>query len=109
MHLRASGRDLLVGDAVAELLFRYAAEIGRRGTADAITIDAMRADGGTTRVTLLLNSGTELSAEAVSTRLGEPDNSATETRLRAALDGLRMDSAEEIAGLFVWNSDEFRA
>lgn len=97
MHLRASGRELLVGDTVAELLFAYAAMVGRRRTADTVVVEGVRGDGRTTRVTLLVNAGMELSAESVSTRLPEPGVGATELRLREALDRLRSGPADEIA------------
>ena len=44
-HLTFADKNLLTGDAVADLIIEYAVLLARRGDADSITINAYGGDG----------------------------------------------------------------
>ena len=68
-------KSFLVGDDVAETLIRYAALLGKVGSADSVSIRSLGIDGELVEALFLLNSGTVLMAESTHSDLPEPDNS----------------------------------
>ena len=73
-HVTIADKSLLVGDAVAETLIRYAALLGQRSSADSVTIRSIGVDGEQVDALFLLNAGTVMMAESTSSTLPEPDN-----------------------------------
>ena len=107
-HLTTGGKSVLAGDAVAELLVRYAALIGQDHSADSVRIHAIETTGASTVVTLLVNGGLDLAVETVDSEIEDPDNAEAEDYLRSridAIEALRHPSAEDIAGTDVWNAE----
>ncbi len=68
-------KSFLVGDDVAETLIRYAALLGKVGSADSVSIRSLGVDGELVEALFLLNSGTVMMAESTHSDLPEPDNS----------------------------------
>ncbi len=68
-------KSLLIGDAAADTLVRYAALLAKLGSGDAVELSAVGVDGEQVEVTFLLNSGTVMIAETTNSTLPEPDNS----------------------------------
>ncbi|WP_375386832.1 hypothetical protein [uncultured Amnibacterium sp.] len=75
-HLTVADKSVLIGDAIADALVRYAASLGRTNSADDLAIQAIGVDGEEVRLLLLLNSGVTLVAESTESVLPEPDNAA---------------------------------
>ena len=73
-HVTIADKSLLVGDAVADALVRYAALLGQRNSADTVTIRSIGVDGEQVDAVFLLNSGTVMMAESTNSTLPEPDN-----------------------------------
>jgi len=74
-HITIADKSLLVGNAVADALIRYAALLGQRNSADTVTIRSIGVDGEQVDAVFLLNSGTVMMAESTNSTLPEPDNS----------------------------------
>ncbi|HEY8319490.1 MAG TPA: hypothetical protein VIG76_11720 [Amnibacterium sp.] len=74
-HVTMAEKSFLVGDDVADLLIRYAALLGKVGSADSVSIRSLGIDGELVEALFLLNSGTVLMAESTHSKLPEPDNS----------------------------------
>lgn len=68
-------KSFLVGDDVADLLIRYAALLGKVGSADSVSIRSLGVDGEVVDAHFLLNSGTVMMAESTHSSLPAPDNS----------------------------------
>lgn len=81
-HLTTSDKSLLIGDEAAELLIAYAALLGKRASADNVTLNAYGIDGGPVEVTFLLNSGSDLLIESSAATIEEPDNTAAIAYIR---------------------------
>jgi hypothetical protein len=73
-HVTMAHTSLLVGDAVANALVRYATLLGRIGSADSVIIRSIGVTGEVVEASFLLNSGTVLIAESTTSGLQEPDN-----------------------------------
>jgi hypothetical protein len=73
-HLTVADKSLLIGDRVAEALVRYAAQLGRTGSADDVAVRALGIDGEEVRLHLLLNSGVTMVTESTDSLLPEPQN-----------------------------------
>lgn len=84
-HLLVADKTLLVGDAAAELLLRYAALLAQVRSGDSVTVRATDADGNEVSAGILLNSGTSLVIESATTHLPEPDNAEVERYLRSRI------------------------
>lgn len=67
-------KSLLIGDAAADAVVRYAALTARSGGGDAITLRAIGVDGEEVAATFLLNAGTVMMVESSRSALPEPDN-----------------------------------
>jgi hypothetical protein len=74
MHLTVADKSLIIGDRVAVDLVHYAAYLGKRNSADDITIRAIGIDGAEVNLMLLLNSGVTMAVESTTSVLPEPDN-----------------------------------
>jgi hypothetical protein len=85
-HVLFADKSLLVGDAAAETLVEYAALVGQIGSADAVELHAIDADGDAVDVTFLLNSGTALVIQSTHSQLSEPDNAASIAYMRGRID-----------------------
>jgi hypothetical protein len=73
-HVTFADKSLLVGDAAADALLRYAAALSGAGAADAVDVNAISSDGDAVVATFLLNAGSPLMAETTTSSLPEPDN-----------------------------------
>ena len=94
-HLTVADKSLLIGDDVADLLVRYAAQLGRTGSADDVTIRALGVDGQEVALHLLLNSGVTLVTESTGSRLPEPDNHEVVEHLRHRLAPFELQGDED--------------
>jgi len=74
-HVTFADKSLLLGDDATATLLEYAAELGKRGQADTVTVNAISSDGDDVEAEFLLNSGSPLMAESSTTQVEEPDNS----------------------------------
>jgi hypothetical protein len=81
-HITFADKNLLTGDAVADLIIEYAVLLARRGDADSITINAYGGDGNEVVATLLLDQGASAVAETAQNSLPEPGNEEAETYMR---------------------------
>lgn len=88
-HVTYSDKSLLVGDEVADLLMEYAAQLGRMGQTDTVTIRAIGADGNEVSASFLLNPSSILMVESASTTATEPENGLAEEYLQGRINGLR--------------------
>lgn len=91
MHLTADDKSLLVGDVAAETLLRYAALLGRTGSADTVHLHAIGPDGSEVVVVLLLNSGTSLIAETTDSSLPDPQNDDAVAYMTERLSAFELD------------------
>ncbi|WP_375388584.1 hypothetical protein [uncultured Amnibacterium sp.] len=108
-HVMIADKSLLAGDEVIDLLIEYAALLGQESTADSIDVHAFGADGDEVMATFLLNGGTAIVAETTTSSLPSPDNAKAEQYLHsriAHLRGQRTASAEDIAGVGVWDASD---
>jgi hypothetical protein len=81
-HLTIEGKDLLVGDALADALTEYAAVIARTGSGDRVKIKALSPIGESTEVTVIFTSASAIVAETVESELPEPENEDATKYLR---------------------------
>lgn len=105
-HVMSDVKSLLVGDAAADLLVRYAVLIAQTGSADSVELAAIETSGNTTLVTFLLNSGVSLTVETTESELVAPDNAKAEqfmtSRIAQIERGLH-PSADDILGPEAWD------
>ncbi|HEY8281850.1 MAG TPA: hypothetical protein VIG28_05160 [Leifsonia sp.] len=73
-HVTFACKPLLVGDEVTDELLRYAALLGKVGSADCLRVRCIDAKGEEVEASLLLNPGTVMMAESTTSELPEPDN-----------------------------------
>jgi hypothetical protein len=85
MHVTMADKSLLIGDDTADLLVRYAALLGKTGSADSVSLRAISGDGDEVVAQLLLNSGTVLMAETNHSALPEPNNRDVDEYLKERL------------------------
>jgi hypothetical protein len=74
-HVTIADKSFLVGDDAADTLIRYAALMGKVGSADTVTIRSIGVDGEVVEAQFLLNPGSVLMSESTHSALPEPDNS----------------------------------
>jgi hypothetical protein len=88
-QLMCGDASVLVGDAIAEVLFGYAAQAARSEAGESVEVRTVARDGQEVMVTLWLGAGAPgVDVEAVETslmQLTEPDNAELEVRLRAEM------------------------
>jgi hypothetical protein len=82
-HVTYAQKSLLVGDAMADVLLEYAAQLACDGHAAAVDVRAISGDGDEVMATFLVGSGAPLMAETSTTTLPEPDNAELVDRLQA--------------------------
>jgi len=75
MHLTFADKNLMTGDAVADLLMEYTAALANDGAADTVKVKCIGADGADVIATFVLGEGTPLMAETSPSTQSEPDNS----------------------------------
>lgn len=85
MHVTMADKSLLIGDATSDLLIRYAALLGKTGSADSVSVRAISGDGDEVVAQILLNSGTTLMAETTRSSVPEPNNRDVDEYLRERL------------------------
>jgi hypothetical protein len=85
-HVTTADKSLLLGDEAAELLVSYAALLGRKSSADDVTLNAYGSDGDPVEVTFLLNSGSVLVVESSESAVPEPDNHSGIDYMRDRMD-----------------------
>ena len=85
-HVTMAEKSFLVGDDVANTLIRYAALLGKVGSADSVTIHSLGVDGELVEAQFLLNPGTVLMAESTLSALPEPDNEDALQYMRDQID-----------------------
>jgi hypothetical protein len=73
-HVTYAEKSLLVGDDVADLLIRYAAQLAAYNRSDVVTLRAIGADGNDVDASFLLNGSTMLMVESATTTATEPEN-----------------------------------
>jgi hypothetical protein len=86
-HITTTDKSFLVGDDATDLLMRYAALTARISGGDAVKVNAISGDGDEVVATLLINSGTVMSAESVHTTQPEPENTELEQYLSERIAG----------------------
>jgi hypothetical protein len=91
-HITYADKSLLVGDEAAETLTEYSAALARAGSADTVTLAAYGPDGSDTEGTFVLNQGTVLMTETISSSIPEPNNADVVARMREAIMRLRSPS-----------------
>jgi hypothetical protein len=84
-HITTADKSFLVGDVATDLLMRYAALTARISGGDAVKVNAFSGDGDEVVATLLINSGTVMTAESVHSKQPEPLNGQLEQYLRAQI------------------------
>jgi hypothetical protein len=85
-HITTPDKSFLVGDVATDLLMRYAALIAQLRGGDSVKVNAISGDGDDVVATLLLNSGTLITAETTRSSQQEPENSELEQYLRGRLE-----------------------
>ena len=73
-HLTYADKSLLVGDAVADMLLQYSAQLASSNVADTVEVHAISSDGDEVDAMFLLGKGAPLMSETTNSQLPEPDN-----------------------------------
>jgi hypothetical protein len=73
-HITFGDKSLLVGDAAADALLKYAAFLASEARGDTVEIHAISSDGDEVTASFLLGPGVTLMAETSNTPMPEPDN-----------------------------------
>lgn len=81
-HLIVEGKDMLVGDALADALTEYAGIVARVGSGDRVKIKAYSPIGELAEVTVVFTSASAIVAETVLSDIPEPDNEQATEYLR---------------------------
>ncbi|CAN5188968.1 hypothetical protein BH11ACT3_BH11ACT3_19790 [soil metagenome] len=76
----------LLGDEAADTLLEYAVVLARRGTADAVEMRAVDAEGRDQRVRFLIGPATMMTSEPSTSPLDEPENADTIAMIRERID-----------------------
>lgn len=84
-HITTPDKSFLVGDVATDLLMRYAALVAQLRGGDSVKVNAISGDGDDVVATLLINSGTLITAETTRSSQQEPDNAELEQYLRARI------------------------
>jgi hypothetical protein len=84
-HITTPDKSFLVGDVATELLMRYAALIAQVRGGDSVKVNAISGDGDDVVATLLINSGSLITAETTRSSQQEPDNRDLEGYLRSRM------------------------
>lgn len=93
-HVTIAEKSLLIGDAAADMLVRYAALLAKTRSGDTIAIRAYGIDGEQVEATFLLNSGTTLLSESSRSELPEPDNAQQVEYMRERLEAFESTGAD---------------
>ncbi len=99
-------KSLLVGDAAADALVRYAALVAQLGGGDSVELAAIGVDGEMVTASLLLNSGTVLMAESTRSELPEPDNTGVTEYMLKRLRSYGTSDLEEPAAEYPGDPSE---
>jgi hypothetical protein len=83
-HITFGEKNLLVGDAAADAILKYAAFLATQARGDTVQIRAISSDGDEVTVTFLLGPGVTMMAETSHTSLPEPDNDDAVAYMQAA-------------------------
>jgi hypothetical protein len=73
-HITFGDKSLLVGDAAADALLKYAAYLASEARGDTVEMHAISSDGDEVTASFLLGPGVTMMAETTHTKLPEPDN-----------------------------------
>ncbi|MCU1473003.1 hypothetical protein [Amnibacterium sp.] len=84
-HVTIADKSLLIGDAVADVLVRYATLLGKMNSADNVIIRSIGIDGEEVEANYLLNSGTVMMTESTRSTLPEPDNADAQSYMEDRL------------------------
>lgn len=87
-HVTYADKSLLIGDATADTLIRYAAALTQHGTADSIEVQAISSDGDAVTATFLLGPGAPLMAETTTNTLPDPDNAGITQHMQERMEML---------------------
>lgn len=80
--------DWLVGDEAADLLLQYSILMAREGSADAVEVKVLTAEGTEQAVSFLLGPATMMTARSVDSDLPEPENSVAIEDVRRRMDAI---------------------
>jgi hypothetical protein len=75
-HITFGDKSLLIGDAAADALLKYAAFLATAARGDTVEVHAISSDGDEVTASFLFGPGATVMAETSHTQLPEPDNSA---------------------------------
>ena len=111
MHLTFADKNLLTGNAVAELLLEYTASLAAERSADTVKVACIGVDGNETVATFVLGEGTPIMAETTNSHQPEPDNSAAIAYMSERMHKLRNSpkataSPEDFDAEFAQHLDE---
>jgi hypothetical protein len=81
----------LVGDEATDVLMEYAVLLGRTGSADAVTISALDANGSRHDVSFLIGPATMMTAGSADSESPEPDNGEAIALIKERMRQLRTD------------------
>lgn len=104
-HISYAGKDLIMGDAAAEALLQFAAELGSAQKTEVVELAVVAGDGDEAIASFLVGTGMDLVAETVNSTMPEPDNSnrvAAINDRRESLAGGRRGLPLEDAGGEAW-------
>jgi hypothetical protein len=94
-HLTFADKNLLIGDAAADLIIEYTVLLAKKSDADSVTVNAYGADGNEVSATLLLDQGAVVVAESSHNSLPEPDNQTAESYLRGRINAMTVASTAQ--------------
>ena len=106
-HVTVEGKEMIVGDEVADALTAYAAAIAKIGSGDRVDVRAFSTTGDETTVTVVFTAATSIVAETVHSSMAEPDNTEATAYLREHTDAIMSplsvlpESSDEQA----WNTE----
>lgn len=93
-HIVFGSKSLLTGAKAADLLGRYAALLGKIGSADFVELRCIDSSGNESSAGFLLNGGANLVVEAAHTGLPEPENDDATTYMQNQLDSFELVSID---------------
>ena len=89
-HIVFGSKSLLTGGRAADLLGRYAALLGKIGSADFVEVHCIDTSGNESAAGFLLNGGANLVVEAAHTSLPEPENDEAVAYMQKQLDSFEL-------------------
>jgi hypothetical protein len=72
--LIVANREFLVDDSAADAVIHYAAVLADAGRADTVELEVVTGESRRARISVLLNSGTQLASSTVESDVEAPDN-----------------------------------